>query len=244
MISILYLTCNRLASTRITLPTLLDSDPDMDYKVYIHDNGSKDGTQDYLKSLSHPKIAAIKYSETNLGISPVTNNFWATINTPYVGKIDNDILVPKGWVKEVMLRLSNPQKDKIGPITLYHWIEEWLVDFNPKKASIIETANGSRFVRSTHTGGNYIMHRYLVDMLGPIPTHEGLKGGFTTWQYAKTKTDIRCGYVYPFKCFDQPAVNQLWEQYKAKTLIKHKCDIMDQERHWAKILLEMKDSFK
>ena len=101
-IEIVYLTYNRLELNKQSLKALLSSDPAIDYKVYIYDNGSTDGTVEWLKSLNHSKIGDITFNESNLGISPVTNAFWERTNAEFIGKIDNDIIVPKNWIRDIM----------------------------------------------------------------------------------------------------------------------------------------------
>ena len=237
-INILFLTFNRLEYNKLSLPALLDSDPDVDYKVHIVDNGSNDGTVEYLKTLSHPKIGSLTFNKINLGISPITNDFWKRIKSEFYGKIDNDIVVPKGWIKEVMLRLEHAPEERIGPITLYHWIPEWLDDIDHDEIMVFTTKNGSQFVKSTHTGGNYIMHNYLIKELGPVPEKLGLKGGFTTWQY-KARGTINVGYIYPLHYFSQPAFQASWESYKAKKLPPNPSHWIEKERSEAKRLLEI-----
>jgi glycosyltransferase involved in cell wall biosynthesis len=237
-IHIIYLTFNRLELTKQSLPALLNSDPNIDYKVYIVDNASKDGTIEYLNKLDHPKIGGISYNDINKGISPVTNKFWSETRATYIGKIDNDLVVPPNWIGDIMLRQENAVKDKMGPVTFYHWIDEWADDINLDNAPIVTLSNGSRILRSTHTGGNYIFHRYLLDKLGKVDEVQGLKGGFTTWQY-KANNEIKCGYVYPLKFFRLPEFYKAWDKFKKGTLVGEEARGMTMERSEAKYLLEL-----
>ena len=94
-VQIIYLTFNRLYYTKITLPALLDSSNHISFQVRIVDNGSTDGTVEYLKSLNHPRIEKIIYNKKNKGLVQPTKQFWKESNATFVSKIDNDILVPK-----------------------------------------------------------------------------------------------------------------------------------------------------
>lgn len=238
-IEIVFLTFNRLDLNKQSLPALLESDPDIDYKVHICDNGSTDGTVEWLKELDHPKIGDITFNDTNLGISPVTNRFWKKTNATYIGKIDNDIIVPKNWIKEVMLRQQDAQRDLMGPVTLYHWIDCWSDDIELDRAPIVTCSNGSKIIRSSHTGGNYIFHRYLLDLLGShVSETSGLKGGFTAWQAQKSRF-INCGYIYPLQFFRLPELYKSWDGYVSGRSPQHSRDWIERERREAKRLLEL-----
>jgi len=238
-IDILFLTWNRLELNKRSLPNLLDSDPDVDFRVHVYDNNSTDGTVEYLKSLDHPKIGSITFNDKNLGISPVTNTFWGKTDAEIIGKIDNDIMVPKGWVSKVLLRLENAQEENIGPVTLYHWIKEWADDILLDKCPIVTLKNGSKLIRSTHTGGNYLMHRYLLDKLGKVPEQFGMKGGFSRWQYQASGRELICGYIYPLDFFEQPAFEESWVEYCKGELSPGSKAAMEKERKEAKHLLEI-----
>jgi len=242
MIEIIYLTWNRLNLTKQSLPALLETKSKHPFKVFIHDNGSTDGTPKWLKTLDSDKIGEITYGTKNEGIAPVVNRFWNKTKSDFIGKIDNDIIVPTDWINEIMLRLENAEAEKIGSVSLNHWIPEWESDWDPKKLSIYNLKNKSQLLRSYHTGGNYIFHRYLFNLLGKsVNSKLGLKGGYTSWQWQKSRDrmGIKCGYVYPFKFFKLPAFIESWKSYKAGKNPQQK-KYWDKERYQqCKRLLEM-----
>ena len=95
-VDILYITYNRLAYTKITLPALIEN-AGADFALTIVDNGSTDGTVDYLAEFArrHPRqIKHICFLDKNTGISPPTNAFWRASRAEFLGKVDNDTLVP------------------------------------------------------------------------------------------------------------------------------------------------------
>lgn len=217
-IEIVYLTFNRLNLNKLSLPALLNSDPDIDYKVSIYDNGSTDGTVEWLKTLDHPKIKDITFKDKNYGIAPITNEFWKKTNATYIGKIDNDLIVPENWIRDVMLRLENAEEDKVGSVTLYHWVPEWTNNLDVNQIPIVTLKNGSQMALSTHTGGNYIFHRYLIDLWGYVHENRGLKGGFTLWQY-QGRGNIKNGYIYPFRYFTIPELIKSWNGFKERGIV-------------------------
>ena len=61
-IDILFFTFNRLYYTQKTLPDLLESSDMVSYQIIIVDNGSTDGTVEYLQKLNHPRIKKVIYA--------------------------------------------------------------------------------------------------------------------------------------------------------------------------------------
>ena len=85
-------TWNRLALTRICLESLLARTPP-GYALTIVDNGSEDGSREYLQSLAaaHAHIR-LKLLSRNMGVSVAANLAWddAADDDFYI-KLDNDV---------------------------------------------------------------------------------------------------------------------------------------------------------
>ena len=97
MIPVLYTTFNRLDYTRQTLPVLLENT--QEGTVIVIDNGSTDGTVNFLKSLSGFDLIL---KEENTGISGAMNTFFEmTEGEKYVAKVDNDTIVPAGGLSDL-----------------------------------------------------------------------------------------------------------------------------------------------
>ena len=122
------------------------------------DNGSSDGTVEYLKNLSHPRIEQIIFNKKNEGLVKPPKRFWKETDTELVGKIDNDILAPKGWVQK--LTEAHQRVPNLGVAGYCHFIQE---DFDAKKFALkVEQINNINFRRQPWIGGNYIMKRSTV----------------------------------------------------------------------------------
>ena len=157
-VHVLFLTFNRLYYTEITLPALLESSENASYKIRIVDNGSTDGTVEYLKKLSHPQIERVIYNRKNEGLVKPTKNFWKESKAEFIGKIDNDILVPKGWIEKLVD--AHKKIPDLGVAGLCHFRKE---DFNKVSVSQkVEEINGVYIRRQPWIGGNYIMKRSTV----------------------------------------------------------------------------------
>ena len=158
-VHILYLTFNRLYYTQKTLPALLESSDTASYQICIVDNGSTDGTVEYLQSLNHPRIETIIYNKNNRGLVRPTKEFWNDSNAALVGKIDNDILVPKNWIdKLIEAHLKIPE---LGVFGYCHFRKG---DFNNNKVKKkVENINGVYLRRQPWIGGNYLTKRDTVN---------------------------------------------------------------------------------
>jgi GT2 family glycosyltransferase len=64
------------------------------YSLFIVDNGSTDGTVDYLRALTDPVIEDIVYLNENVGTAAALNRGWklAYDRGQHAGKVDNDIV--------------------------------------------------------------------------------------------------------------------------------------------------------
>ena len=84
-----------------------------------------------------------------------TKDFWKESNAELVGKIDNDILVPKNWVEKLIdAHLKIPQ---LGVCGYCHFREE---DYNKVTVSQkVEDINGVFIRRQPWIGGNYLLKR-------------------------------------------------------------------------------------
>ncbi len=99
-VPILMITWNRLEYTKRALEALLKAD-----NIYLHifDNGSTDGTREYLATLDSGISITIWQSEKNEGIATAMNVFLKeTIGFPVCGKVDSDTIIPKDFIDKML----------------------------------------------------------------------------------------------------------------------------------------------
>jgi len=80
------------------------------YKLMIIDNGSTDGTVDFLRTLTHPQIEDIVYNGENLGTARALNKGWkiAAERGQYAGKLDNDVVFyDNDWLDKAVSVLND-----------------------------------------------------------------------------------------------------------------------------------------
>ncbi len=104
--TIVFVTHNRLQYTMRSMEALL-ADTESDYELMIWDNGSCDGTLDYLRSLTDPRISELRFVEKNCGAMAAVKYFWQRSKRDFLGKVDNDCLVTPGWVNRLTEVHSN-----------------------------------------------------------------------------------------------------------------------------------------
>lgn len=118
--TIMMVTYNRLDLTKETLDNLI-SNTDYPFHLIIVDNGSTDGTKDWLSTLSAEKSllsVKIHYNNENKGIAIGRNQALALASPmghDWFVTLDNDVWVPKGWLTEAVDILKhNRQYGAIG----------------------------------------------------------------------------------------------------------------------------------
>ncbi len=122
--SIIILTHNNLNYTRLCLDSIFDHTSGMDFEVIIVDNGSSDGTQDYLASLAaahkkQPKLPVLKViqNQENQGFARGNNQGAAAADGDILVFLNNDTIVTPGWLPGLVKYLRFPEIGMVGPVT-------------------------------------------------------------------------------------------------------------------------------
>lgn len=115
--SIMMVTYNRLDLTKKMLESLFATTEG--FRLFIVDNGSSDGTVDYLREMQRqrPEIHEIMYNRENRGIAVGRNQGLLMAdkhNDPYLSTVDNDVVFYKGWLKDCIRFLEVNQNYAVG----------------------------------------------------------------------------------------------------------------------------------
>lgn len=100
-LDILYLAWNRLEFTKFSWQMLMqNTEWGRVSKLIVYDDGSIDGTADFLrKKVKREAPVEAEFRETSLHSPPaIMNRYIASSNAEWFAKIDNDIVVPQGWL--------------------------------------------------------------------------------------------------------------------------------------------------
>lgn len=101
---IMMATYNRLELTKRMLNSFFKTTSDP-YRLIIVDNGSTDGTVEYLKDLKENCTALldVHFNEKNLGIAVARNQglkIANKYNTRWLSTVDNDVELPQNWLSK------------------------------------------------------------------------------------------------------------------------------------------------
>lgn len=103
MISIVVVTYNRLEYSRQCLQSVLDN-TDVPFEVIVVDNGSTDGTPDWLTELKarHGEKIRLIFNDVNLGCAVAYNQGFKQAAGDPICRVDNDVILPEGWASSFM----------------------------------------------------------------------------------------------------------------------------------------------
>ena len=116
-VSIVIVTWNHLALTRLCLDSLL-ADPSLrDAEIIVVDNGSEDGTPDVLGAFArrHPSISVVS-NPTNLGFAAASNQGVRQATAARVVLLNNDTVVAPGSIVRLVAHLDDPTIGVIGAL--------------------------------------------------------------------------------------------------------------------------------
>jgi hypothetical protein len=177
MIDVLYLCHGRLEFTQATLPALMqNTDWSLVNELVVYNDAAPDHprTYDYLREVAADE--EVKIRDTNLG-SPVAvmNHFLARSQAEIFAKIDNDIVVPPGWLNALTSVMEqDPDLELLG-------MEPGM---SAQRAQQENDQSCWTWTPSSHIGGVGLMRRSAFDDRPPL-VPDG-RFGFTEWQHEHT----------------------------------------------------------
>lgn len=116
--SIIIVTYNGLAYTKMCLASLLGSDWRESDELIIIDNGSTDGTQEFLCELSRAHASVrIEVNSTNRGFAAANNHGLALASGEILILLNNDTILTRGWRHRLEQWLEIAEHGLVGPVT-------------------------------------------------------------------------------------------------------------------------------
>jgi hypothetical protein len=156
---VLMITHNRPDYFALSLPALLESG-DEKLRVWVWQNGTNEAVTGILESYrNHKRLYKVRKSPENTGLQTPTNWLWSEADGEYVGKVDDDILVPNGWVGT--LTDSHQRVPRFGALGCWGMqASDYDEDIAKNKLS---TYNGVTILESPWMAGSvYLMKRACV----------------------------------------------------------------------------------
>jgi len=117
-VSVVIVTYNNVHLTRGCIDSLLRNCVYPNLELIIVDNASQDDTRNYLRYLARSESnVSIVLNEQNLGFAAANNQGLRLAQGRFLVLLNNDTVVPKGWLVPLLRQLEDPQVGLVGPTT-------------------------------------------------------------------------------------------------------------------------------
>jgi glycosyltransferase involved in cell wall biosynthesis len=196
-LGILYVTWNRLEFTEVSFDQLVaNTDWALVDHLCVWDDYSTDGTLDYLRANIHR--VPIDDVQIRVGgyrsVVSIMNRYIEAYDTELFAKVDNDIVVPPGWLNDMASVMEDePGLDLLGAQSGFTGVR----GPDPKWGG----SGDYTFEPCAHIGGVGLMRRQAF-LDRPKMNADG-RFGFTLWQ---EKHEPTIGWITPdlhLACLDQ-----------------------------------------
>ena len=117
-VSIVLVTYNNLSLTIQCINSVLRNTSWPNYQLIVIDNGSQDGTADYLERLRNEvPTAKVILNPDNRGFATANNQGLREADGDILLLLNNDTIVPGGWLDPLVMHLREPSIGLVGPVT-------------------------------------------------------------------------------------------------------------------------------
>ncbi|MCF7800539.1 MAG: glycosyltransferase [Candidatus Marinimicrobia bacterium] len=183
LVSIIMLTWNALEYTKKCMKSI-EKNTSIPFEIVFVDNASTDGTVKYLNTLikKNPHYKLIR-NRKNMGFAEGNNQGVAIASGKYIILLNNDVLVPEGWLGSLVESLERDENiGAVGPITNYISGRQALteVPYDTDEeffqfASTLHQQNQNRLTpRRRLAGFAVLMKKSLYDEIGGFDTSFGV----------------------------------------------------------------------
>jgi glycosyltransferase involved in cell wall biosynthesis len=148
IVDLIFLAYNRLNYTKLAMASLL-ADPTEEFSMTIWDNGSTDGTREYLSSLDDARIVRKVFAQENVHLQGAVNDFFSKSSADLLGIIPNDFLVTPGWTRPIVQ--AHADVEEFGMIGCWHFGPEYFDTTRAKHK--IQNFGQHQVLRHPWTGG-------------------------------------------------------------------------------------------
>jgi GT2 family glycosyltransferase len=175
-VSIVVVTRDNLVFTKLCLESVLANTDYPRFELIVVDNASGQDLLSYLDQLKErfPFVLVMR-NETNKGFAAANNQGLAIATGDRFVLLNNDTIVPHGWLTRLIRHLDDPQVGAVGPVTNRTGNEAQI------ETSYCTYAEFERFAREytrAHTGARFeipmlvmfclAMRRETYDRVGPL----------------------------------------------------------------------------
>lgn len=116
--SVIVLTHDNLAFSRMCVASLLENTDYPNYELIVVDNASTDGTREEMERLARETpVVRLLANDQNVGFGPGNNQGLAAATGDIFVLLNNDTMVPRGWLTRLARHLGDPAVGLVGPAT-------------------------------------------------------------------------------------------------------------------------------
>jgi len=180
--SVVVVSYESLLFTRMCLETVLANTDEPPLELIVVDNGSGDGSREYLEGLAarDARVSLIA-NEENLGFPAACNMGLAAARGDHLVLLNSDTMVPPGWLSRLLAHLHADDVGLVGPVTNRIGNEaevateyETYGDFLREAASRASARRGEAFEIQTLTMFCLAMRRDAWERIGPLDEGYGV----------------------------------------------------------------------
>jgi GT2 family glycosyltransferase/glycosyltransferase involved in cell wall biosynthesis len=180
--SIIIVTYNNRALTKLCLESVFRNTDYPNFEVVVVDNQSSDDTQMYLRKLAgqYDNLKVI-LNEENCGFAKANNQGIEKSTGEYLVLLNNDTIVPQGWLSRLLRHLDDPQVGIIGPVTNFVGNEAKIEVAYRSWAEMEAFAQDFTWLHGDQAADIFMlamfcvaMRRRLFDKVGPLDERFGI----------------------------------------------------------------------
>ncbi|MCK4624309.1 MAG: hypothetical protein KAV00_03290 [Phycisphaerae bacterium] len=179
---------NRLEYTKISIDSIVQRTHYHDFEWIVSDISSDAETQTWLHDVRDLYGFELVRYEQNIGQWAACEKAWAGSDAFLLSHIQNDIIVPHGW-----LCALDEVHETIHPFLVGAWHWDATAMGNPD----VQDLSGMGLVKTSHIAGTcFILSRSDWKRFGKIDVGHMIYG-FTRWQALASKAGAVIGYAFP-----------------------------------------------
>lgn len=179
-VSVIVVSYDNAELTRACIDSVLRNSVHPRLELIVIDNASTDGSVEMLQAIDDPRVRVLLNQE-NAGFSAANNQGLRAADGEYLVLLNNDTVVPRGWLPRMLRHLDDPQVGLTVAATNFSGNESrvpvpysTIEEMHPFAEAYMVEHDGQRFdiaVAAMYCVG---MRRDVYELLGPLDEEFGI----------------------------------------------------------------------